>query len=337
MGDWNEAAIAATPVSHTKSLTAVTVGSHKYTVTCSNPDSTVTKSVTVPVNSAPLPPPPSEITTRARLSYTYASTYDPGSGSWLGDIGADHNRHGAGQWTIDASRSLGNVPIKKFWAEISIKWDGARPTTETVLSGNTNSINFWAYYDPTIVSDKQNKSVVAGQWDLGNGSGLITRSYLDRTWPSSAGDPPYLAAVATYEWDCSVFGGCDVKYHPKVITITLYVQDAYDNVTSDSNTYTEDDWNDDFTTSYPGSITADLDVDPLTGVENTWRAVGSASSDDGAIEDENISWTVYTNSCGTGGFGDLIGPGGTGGTPEHYSVSSNSTNISLSPGQYASV
>lgn len=178
--------------------------------------------------------------TRARLTFRYRGWwYDPSDFCW--DVPWDNQcprEHGNARWEILLGPSEGDVPIRRAWATIRVDYwqtddEFERPYSYT---GNVETLPYsftsdgqTLRYDFFSNRHKASGSVESGRWRIldTNGTGALG-------WPQSPnlGSHP-LVLNANLGSATGAFDG-GPHWVPDDVWITLFIEDAYGNVTQQS-------------------------------------------------------------------------------------------------------
>jgi prepilin-type N-terminal cleavage/methylation domain-containing protein len=256
------------------------------------------------------------VQTRARLQWRYRGWwYDPKDFCW--DVAWDNQcppSSGNSRWEVLLSASQGDIPIRRAWASVTVKWwntddpDNRHARTYT-YSGNSHPVTNTTYnwygtmrtYNFFSNDQRAFRNIESGVWRI-----LDTEGTSPGGWPQApdlASHPLVLNANLG-----SATGVLDGGPHwvPDYARVTVYVEDAHGTVTSQSGYYdhTRAQWRGSDCiggTTVPFCVkgferlavppSAPLGAIMVEITDGVHRMTGSAESADGRIID--TYWDIY--------------------------------------------
>jgi type II secretory pathway pseudopilin PulG len=260
--------------------------------------------------------------TRARLAFRYRGWwYDPSDFCW--DVPWDNQcpkSHGNARWEVLLNQSQGDVPIRRAWATIRVDYWQTDDEFERTYSytGNVETLPYsftsggqTIRYDFFSNRHKANGSVESGRWRIldTNGTGALG-------WPQAPdlGNHPLVLNANLG----SATGAFDSGPHwvPDETWITLFVEDAYGNVTQQSRflDHKRSEWKGEECINGTGGWSCVRGYERLVPAQEapavwmsrqdlggeTYRFTGSGSSPDGRIVDW---WWEITTSWASAAYG----------------------------------
>ena len=249
-----------------------------------------------------------EITTetRARLAFRYRGWFT--SVSWWSCIDVwwsdqcPEGSHGNARWELDASASLGDVPIRRVWAQARVYYintdDADQPKTYTYTG------NFGMRYDPARPHDFfQNTDAYGGPSPTGRWRVLDSQGGFPGFTPER-----HPLVLTTDLGDATGLFDSGPHLKPRTIWITLWVEDANGRVTSTSRTFdhSRTPWQGDCHgteviglctgrryTEVPWQPNApQVEVTSERQADGSYTVRAEATSEEGRVVDLSYTWTV---------------------------------------------